>query len=302
MKFKLEDIKKYKNLELLAKQFVEGFITGLHKSPYHGFSVEFSEHKQYNTGESTKNIDWKVYARTDKLFIKQYEEETNLRAYFLIDSSSSMYYPEENNGKIAFSVFACAALQTILQSQRDAIGLINFNEKIEYQSPVKSTSMHLHQQMVYLSALLDKKSNKVETSTAETIHALAQKIGKRGLVVLFTDMFDRNSNIEEIFTAIQHLKHKKHEILIFHVLDKPTEIDFEFENRPYLFIDKETGEQLKINPSEVKNSYQKNIQSLIKQVELKCHQLKIDYIPVDINTDFDKVLSSYFVKRKRMQK
>ncbi len=302
MKFNLEEIKKYKNLELLARQLVEGFITGLHKSPYHGFSVEFSEHKQYNTGESTRNIDWKVFARTDKLFVKQYEEETNLRAHFLLDTSSSMYYPEKTNGKIAFSVYACAALQTILQGQRDAVSLINFNEKIESQSPVKSTSMHLHQLMLQMSQLLEKESTNVSTSTASVLHDIARKISKRGLVVLFTDMFDRNSNIDEIFSALQHLKHHKHEILIFHVLDHKTEVDFEFENRPYLFIDKETGEQLKINPSELKESYTANVSKLIKEVELKCHQFKIDYVPVDINTDFEKVLMSYFVKRKRMKR
>ncbi len=285
----------------MARQLVEGFITGLHKSPYHGFSVEFSEHKQYNTGESTRNIDWKVFARTDKLFVKQYEEETNLRAHFLIDTSSSMYYPDETNGKVTFSVYAAAALQTVLQSQRDAISLIDFNERIQYQSPIKSTSIHLHQLMLHMSGLLEGTSRNVGTSTAETLHEIAAKVGKRGLIVLFTDMFDRSSNLEEIFSALQHLKHKKHEILVFHVLDSKTEIDFEFENRPYVFIDKESGQELKINPQDVKDSYQKNIKSLIKQVELKCHQLKIDYVPVDINTEFEKVLMSYFVKRKRMK-
>ena len=284
----------------MARQLVEGFITGLHKSPYHGFSVEFSEHKQYNVGESIKNIDWKVYARTDKLFVKQYEEETNLRAHILIDTSSSMYFPTENNGKLVFSIYAAAALATLLQSQRDAVSLIDFNESIVYQSDVKSTSIHLHQVIQYLNNLLDKKPKKTKTSTSEVLHAMAQKIQKRGLIILFTDMFEQRENLDDIFKGLQHLKHKKHEILIFHVVDKVHEIDFDYENRPYVFIDQETGEELKLNPAEVKESFKSGISDFLTEIKLKCHQYKIDYNVVDINTDFENALMSYFVKRKRM--
>lgn len=300
MKINLNDIRKYKNLELLARQMVEGFITGLHKSPYHGFSVEFSEHKQYNTGESTKNIDWKVYARTDKLFVKQFEEETNLRAHLVIDSSSSMYYPTENNGKINFSILCAAALATTLQKQRDAISLVHFSDKIEYQSQMKSTSAHMHQQLAYLENLLQQSSDHKTTASAQVIHTLAQKISRRGLVILFTDMFENTEELENTFLALQHLKHQRHEVLVFHVLDRKTEVDFEFSNRPHIFIDAETGEKLKLRPSEIKEHYQTQMADFLKEVEMKCHQLKIDYIPVDINEDFEKVMLSFFVKRRRM--
>lgn len=300
MKINLNDIRKYKNLELLARQMVEGFITGLHKSPYHGFSVEFSEHKQYNTGESTKNIDWKVYARTDKLFVKQFEEETNLRAHLVIDSSSSMYYPSENNGKINFSILCAAALATTLQKQRDAISLVHFSDKIEYQSQMKSTDAHMHQQLAYLENLLQQSSDHKTTASAQVIHTLAQKISRRGLVILFTDMFENTEELENTFLALQHLKHQRHEVLVFHVLDRKTEVDFEFSNRPHIFIDAETGEKLKLRPSEIKEHYQAQMADFLKEVELKCHQLKIDYIPVDINEDFEKVMLSFFVKRRRM--
>lgn len=300
MKLNLNDIKKYKNLELLAKQLVEGFITGLHKSPYHGFSVEFSEHKQYNTGESTKNIDWKVFARTDKLYVKQYEEETNLRAHLVIDSSSSMYYPKENSGKINFSILCAAALATVLQKQRDAFSIINFSDKIDYQSPAKSTSNHYYQQVMYLENLLKEYPKEKKTATAEVIHHIAQKISKRGLVILFTDMFENAEEMEKTFLALQHLKHQKHEVMVFHVLDKQTEVDFEFSNKPHIFIDSETGEKLKLRPSEIKDVYKSQMATFLKDVEIKCHQLKIDYIPVDINEDFEKVMLSFFIKRKRM--
>ena len=301
MKLNINDIKKYKNLELLAKQLVEGFITGLHKSPYHGFSVEFSEHKQYNTGESTKNIDWKVFARTDKLYIKQYEEETNLRAHLVIDSSSSMYYPKENNGKINFSILCAAALATILQKQRDAISLINFSDQIDYQSPTKSTTSHIHQQLMYLENLLDNGKLEKKTATAQVIHEIAQKISKRGLVVLFTDMFENVDEMEKTFLALQHLKHQKHEVMVFHVLDNKTEVDFEFSNKPHIFVDAETGEKVKLRPSEIKETYKTQMGNFLKEVEIKCHQLKIDYIPVDINEDFEKVMLSFFIKRKKMK-
>jgi len=300
LKLNLNDIKKYKNLELLTKQLVEGFITGLHKSPYHGFSVEFSEHKQYNTGESTKNIDWKVFARTDKLYVKQYEEETNLRAHLVIDSSSSMYYPQENNGKINFSILFSAALATVLQKQRDAISLINFSDKIEYQSPTKSTSNHVHQQLAYLDKLAELGEQGKKTATTQVIHEIAQKINKRGLVILFTDMFENVDELEKTFLALQHLKHQKHEVLVFHVMDNKTEIEFDFSNKPHIFVDAETGEKLKLRPSEIKESYKSQMADFLKDVEMKCHQLKIDYIPVDINDDFEKVMLSFFVKRKKL--
>ena len=238
MKIDLQKIRELSNLELLAKQLVEGFITGLHKSPYHGFSVEFAEHRLYNSGESTKDIDWKVFARTDKLFSKRYEEETNLRCTILIDNSSSMYYPKENFGKMTFSLMAAAAIAFLLQKQRDAVGVTTFSDKIEHQTLVKSTHTHLHKVLVLLNQVLQStESEKKKTAIPEVLHQIANKIHKRSLVIIFSDMFDNHEQVKELINALQHLKYNNHEVLLFHVTDKRTEFDFDFEERPYNFID-----------------------------------------------------------------
>ncbi len=286
---------------MLAKQLVEGFITGLHKSPYHGFSVEFAEHRLYNSGESTRHIDWKVYGKTDKLFTKRYEEETNLRCQILIDVSSSMFYPSENKGKITFSIFAAACLAYLLQTQRDAIGITTFGEDIELQSPIKSTPGHIHSLFLLLQNLLNQTPVEKKTSVASVIHKIADKMNKRSLIVIFSDMFEsRNDNVA-LFQALQHLKHNKHEVLLFHVTDLKTEGEFDFEDRPYEFIDIENGEKIKVQPSEVRDFYKESYHKLLTEISEKCAQYKIDFIPSDINKGFDQVLSSYLIKRSRMK-
>jgi uncharacterized protein (DUF58 family) len=294
-------VRQFGNMEFLAKQLVEGFITGLHKSPYHGFSVEFSEHRLYNSGESTRHIDWKVYARTDKLFVKRYEEETNLRCHILLDVSPSMYYPEETNGKLTFGALGAAALATMLQKQRDAVGLITFADKILEQTPVKSTGSHVHTLIMALQNQLNKPRPSGQTDVAKVLHQIAQQIPKRSLVIIFSDMFSRQEDSEAIFEALQHLKHQNHEVLLFHVMDRKTEEAFEFSERPYLFIDVETGEELKLQPSQVKENYKAAIEEFKRGLELKCGQYKIDFISVDINEPFDKVLYGYLVKRGKMR-
>ncbi len=301
MKIDLQKIRELSNLELLAKQLVEGFITGLHKSPYHGFSVEFAEHRLYNTGESTKDIDWKVYARTDKLFSKRYEEETNLRCTILIDNSSSMYYPKENFGKITFSIMAAAAIAFLLQRQRDAIGITTFSDKIEQQTAVKSTHSHLHKLLVLLEQLLHStQTEKRKTSIPEVLHQIANKIHKRSLVIIFSDMFDNQEQVQELINGLHHLKYNNHEVLLFHVSDKRTEFDFEFEERPYNFIDLETKEELKLHPSQIRDIYSKRVNEYFQDLAIKCGQLKIDFIKADISDDFDKILSAYLIKRSKM--
>ena len=301
MKIDLQKIKELSNLELLARQLVEGFITGLHKSPYHGFSVEFAEHRLYNTGESTKDIDWKVYARTDKVFSKRYEEETNLRCTILIDNSSSMYYPKENNGKITFSVMAAASIAFMLQRQRDAIGITTFADQIESQTPVKSTHSHLHKILILLEQLLQStEKQKKKTCIPEVLHQIANKIHKRSLVVIFSDMFDNVEQVQELINGLHHLKYNNHEVLLFHVIDKKTEFDFEFEERPYNFIDLETKEELKLHPSQIRDHYVEKVNTYFQDLAMKCGQLKIDFIPADINDDFDKVLYAYLIKRGKM--
>jgi uncharacterized protein (DUF58 family) len=297
----LQEIRAFGNIELLARQLVEGFITGLHKSPYHGFSVEFAEHRLYNTGESTRHIDWKVYAKTDRLYTKRYEEETNLRCQLVIDNSSSMYYPEKNKGKITFSIMAAAAVAQLLQKQRDAVGLCTFAEDIEEQTQVKSTSSHLHKLYLILEDMLKSKPKMRQTSVASVLHQVAEKIHKRSLVVIFSDMFENFEDKEDIFGALQHLKHNKHEVLLFHVTDHKTELDFDFEERPYEFIDIEKGERLKLQPSQVREAYRKQMYEYYHELKLKCGQARIDFIEADINEGFDQVLRSYLVKRAGMK-
>ncbi|WKN32253.1 DUF58 domain-containing protein [Porifericola rhodea] len=298
---KLKEIRSFENIELLAKQLVEGFITGLHKSPYHGFSVEFAEHRLYNSGESTRHIDWKVYAKTDRLYTKRYEEETNLRCQLVIDNSSSMYYPQENNGKITFSITAAAALAFLLQKQRDAVGLCTFSEEIEIQTQVKSTSSHLHKLLLLLEEMLKNEPKMQQTSVAGVLHQVAEKIHKRSLVVIFSDMFENYEDRDKIFGALQHLKHNRHEVLLFHVTDHKTELDFDFEERPYEFIDIEKGDRLKLQPSQVKAAYQKQMREYYHELKIKCGQAKIDFIEADINEGFDHILRTYLVKRASMK-
>ncbi len=301
MKVDLNQVREFVNIEFLAKQLVEGFITGLHKSPYHGFSVEFAEHRLYNTGESTRHIDWKVYAKTDKLFVKRYEEETNLRCQIVVDNSSSMRYPKESNGKLQFSIYGAAALAYLLQKQRDAVGLTTFSDQIEHQTPIKSTSSHLNKVFITLENLLQNPGEAKSTNVAPVLHEIAEKIHKRSLIIIFSDMFDQQSDLAEIFKALQHLKHNKHEVLLFHVTDHQTEYHFDFEERPYEFIDLESGEKLKIQPSQIKDSYRDQVGDYYHNLKVRCGQLKIDLIEADIRSDYNHILNSYLVKRAKMR-
>ncbi|MBN8692985.1 MAG: DUF58 domain-containing protein [Bacteroidetes bacterium] len=298
-----QSIEPFKNLELLAKKVVEGFITGLHKSPFHGFSVEFAEHRLYNTGESTRHIDWKLFGRTDKLFVKRYEEETNLRCQIVIDVSSSMLFPiETENNKLHFSIHAAAALNELLKQQRDAVGLTLFSDKIELHLPAKGSPSQ--QKLIYstLEELLNRKEQNKSSLTVNALHQIAEIIHKRSLVVIFSDMFDNNSDNEELFSALQHLKYKKHEVVLFHVNDKSKELDFDFENRPYHFIDLETGEQIKLNPKQIKDNYIATVQKFTTALKLKCGQYHIDFVEADINEGFNNILLTYLIKRNLMSK
>nr|WP_234737085.1 DUF58 domain-containing protein [Tellurirhabdus bombi] len=300
----LRKIREFGSVEFLARQLVEGFITGLHKSPFHGFSVEFAEHRLYNTGESTRHIDWKVYAKSEKVFVKRYEEETNLRCHLLIDTSSTMYYPDLGKGtygKITFSVMAAACVAYLLQRQKDAVSLCTFSEDIELQTPVKSTPSHVHKMFIQLNDLLEQPPQPKKTSAASVIHQLAEKINKRSLVVIFSDMFENVSEAEHLFSALQHLRHNLHEVLLFHVTDKKTEQDFSFDERPYEFIDLETGEKVKVQPNQVRDSYQQAIQNFYQELKLRCGQYRIDFIEADIAQGFDQILSAYLVKRGKMK-
>jgi len=302
VKIDLQDIKQHASLELLARQLVEGFITGFHKSPYHGFSVEFAEHRLYNEGESTRHLDWKVYARTDKLFTKRYEEETNLRCLIAIDTSSSMLYPVATKAKIRFAKYAAAALSYLLHRQRDAVGLCLFSNEIKTLTPVKSSATHLTKLLGLLNDIDETPvKTQQESNVAGVLHELAEKIHKRSLVVIFSDMFDSAENADDLFKALQHLKHNKHEVIVFHVMDNQTELHFNFEDRPMEFIDLESGDKLKLNPNEVKLNYKEEANRFYNALKMRCNQYRIDFIEADVQSDYNTILQTYLIKREKMR-
>jgi uncharacterized protein (DUF58 family) len=295
-------------LEFLARQAVEGFITGLHKSPFHGFSVEFAEHRLYNPGESTRHIDWKLYGRTDKLFVKRYEEETNLRCQLVLDCSGSMWYPSEVTpdgpelNKLKFAIHSCAALIELFRRQRDAVGLSVFADELESHIPAKSSGAHMR--MIYheLEQLLDEVGEQRKgTSTVEALHQIAEASPRRSLVVVFSDLLDRGGDIDELMAALQHLRHNKHEVVLFHVLDDATEMEFNFQDRPTIFEDLETGEELRLHPAEVREAYKTRMAQLRKDLDVRCAQYRIDWVDVDIASGVFPVLSAYLVKRAKMR-
>jgi uncharacterized protein (DUF58 family) len=296
------------NLELLAKQVVEGFIIGLHKSPFHGFSVEFAEHRIYNTGEPIKNIDWKVFGRTDKLFVKRFEEETNLRCQLIIDASSSMYYPVADKktnkiSKIQFCTVAAASLMYLLKKQRDAFGLSIFDNQVKFNSSAKSSTTHQKLLQLEIEKLAIKPTVAALTNAPFCLHQIAETIHKRSLVIIFTDFLQNQSKdgLNDLFSALQHLKYNKHEVIVFDVRDKNYEMDFKFENRPFEFVDIETGEKLKLHTNQVKEKYVAEMANYKKAIQQQCINFKIDLIEADINLPISQVLIPYLLKRTKMK-
>lgn len=295
-----EKLQEFGKLEFLARQVVEGFITGLHKSPFHGFSVEFSEHRLYNTGESVKNIDWKLYSRTDKLFVKRFEEETNLRCQLVVDASSSMYFPENGDNKIRFSALSAAAIMQMLKNQRDAVGLSVFSDKLELHHAPKSSTAH-HKLLIHeLEQQMVKPKAPRGTSAVAYLNQFADMIHRRSLVIIFSDMFDAGTDASELFQALQHLRYNKHEVILFHVVDQKQEVMLDFDNRPHIFIDMETGERLKLNPFQVQEEYRKQLDAWKKELKMRCGQYKIDFVEADINLGFQQVLMPFLLRRKGM--
>lgn len=301
---KKSEIVRFGNLELLAKQVVEGFITGLHKSPFHGFSVEFAEHRLYNKGESTRHIDWKLYGRTEKLFTKKYEEETNLRCQIVIDSSSSMYFPKDDLAdhfnKMEYSIYAAASLMELLRRQRDAVGLTVFNEEIDINTKSKSSATHIRTIYHEMDKLLNSVETEVSSNVVKCLHDIAELTHQRSLVLIFSDMMDTSEGNEELLQALQHLRHRKHEVILFHVHDKKIEFDLDLENRPYQFIDAETGEKMKLSPNQIKEKYRDSVSQWYDEMKLKCGQSKIDFVPTNIRESLEFVLVQYLLKRQKM--
>lgn len=293
-------------LEFKARQVVEGFLAGLHKSPFHGFSVEFAEHRAYNSGESTRHIDWKLYARTDKLFVKRYEEETNLRCELVVDASSSMYYPAKDAtkefNKVEFAVHAAAAFIQLLRKQRDAVGLTVFSDKVKLAERARSNAVHLRHLMNQLESMLatDAPARGQTTSVVEALHDIAQRAHRRSLVVILSDMLDGADREDEVFEALQHLRFNKHDIILFHVVDRRHELELDLQDRPYTFVDVETGQQVKAHPSEVREAYKEAMAERWHRLKLKCGQYRIDLVEADINAGFEPILLEFLTKRARM--
>ncbi len=295
-----------KNLDLLAKQVVEGFITGMHKSPFHGFSVEFSEHKLYNNGESTRHIDWKLFAKTEKLYTKRYEEETNLRCHLIIDNSASMHYPEiktqtiDSLNKVGFAAVAAAALMEILKRQRDAVGLSIYADTYEYYAPEKGSERHRKMILNQLENLLTSTST-ATTETYRYLHEIAENIHRRSLIFLFTDMFQSTTDQKQLFDALRHLKHNKHEVVLFHTYDGKTEFDFDFDASPKKFVDLETGEEINVFSQNIQEKYTALMGAYFNDLKNKCLQYKIAYLPVDIHNGFHEILTAYLISRKKIK-
>jgi uncharacterized protein (DUF58 family) len=290
------------NLELLAKQVVEGFIIGLHKSPFHGFSVEFAEHRLYNQGDPLRHIDWRVYGRTDKLFIKRFEEETNLRCCIVLDASSSMHFPQDEKkySKLQYSCLAAASLLQLLKRQLDAAALAVFDEQVNYLSQCRSAHSHYRLLTHELEKLLQYKTQNKQTNAAAALHEVAEQMHRRSLIVIFSDMMDDADNIDELFSAIQHLKYNKHEVILFHIVDGKQEVSFDFENRPYEFVDMESGERIKLQPQQIKEEYVARMKDYQKLVEEKCHQYQVDRVPVDLSQSVEQVLYAFLLKRNKL--
>tara|TARA_R110002033_G_scaffold171212_1_gene218512 strand:- start:9192 stop:10121 length:930 start_codon:yes stop_codon:yes gene_type:complete len=295
----------FHNLELLANQVVEGFISGIHKSPFHGFSAEFAEHKIYNNGESTKHIDWKLFAKTDKLYTKRYDEETNLRCHMILDNSASMYYPEVKNlkiddlNKIGFGVLAIAALMNILKRQRDAVGLSIYSDNYNFYTSEKGSERHHQMLLAKLNEVSIDGTPQTKTETYTYLHLIAEKIKRRSLIFLFTDMFQTETEDEQLFDALRHLKYNKHEVVLFHLLDNEKEVDFDFDNTPKRFLDVETGAHINLYADTIKEAYQEGIHAYKETLKLKCSQYKIKYVDVDVRANFSKVLNTYMTERQK---
>jgi uncharacterized protein (DUF58 family) len=300
----IDKIARFEHLELVANQIVEGFISGMHKSPFHGFSAEFAEHKIYNPGESTKHIDWKRYAKTDRLYTKKYEEETNMRCHIIIDNSSSMHFPKLQNEtpfyttKIGFAVLATAVIMNLLKKQRDAVGLSIYSDQYEFYAPEKGSDRHHRMLISKLETLIQTENPQKQTDTVAFLHQIAKNIHRRSMIVLFTDMFQNNNNTE-LFKALQHLKHNKHKVVVFHVFHKQTELDFNFDNTPRKFIDLETGEEINLFAENAKELYQEMVQNYFKEIEKSCLQYKINYVPVAVEENFEKILNTYLIEKQK---
>jgi len=288
-------------LDFKAAQAVEGFLTGLHASPHHGFSVEFAEHRLFNTGESTRHLDWKLLARTDKFFTKRYEEETNLRAHLLVDASASMFYPAIGTSKWEFSLRTAAALTHVFRRQRDAYGLLLCDYQLRRLVRPGLGKSHHHTVMLHLQKALSARAEDYGKKTAlvESLHELAETMPSRSLLLVFSDCFEPGLQPDALVSALQHLRYNRHEVLLFQVLDQKTEARFEWNQGPYRLVDPESGQEMKLNPSEYREAYVQAYKDFTTELRLRCGQLKIDLVEADCQNGFGDVLEGYLRQRSK---
>jgi len=286
-----EAVAKLGRFNLVAKAVVEGFVTGLHRSPYHGFSVEFSEHREYTPGDNLRDIDWKVLGKTDRFYVKRYEEETNLKAYILLDTSGSMAYKSNGLSKFEYGCYLAASLAYLMVRQQDSVGLVAFDEAINVFLPPHSTTLHLNTVLHTLEELKPGKTTRI----SKTFHDMAETIKRRGLIVIISDLYDEP---REVVRGLRHFRHKRHEVIIFHLFD-PAELDFPFRALTD-FVDMETGERLQADPKYVRDEYIKHVQEFIAAYKRDCSQGTIEYVMASTATPYDMMLTSYLGKRKRL--
>ncbi len=284
-------VSRLDNLSLRARLVVEGFISGLHRSPYHGFSVEFAEHRAYGAGDEIRHVDWKLFAKTDRYYVKQFEEETNLKSYLLVDQSRSMAFASGEVSKLTYAQTLAASLSYLMLKQQDAIGLALFDSEIRHYLAPRARASHLH---AILGAMSDMQAGG-ETSIAPVLHQLAESIVKRGLIVLISDLFD---DPEEILQGLKHFRHKRHEVIVFHILD-PQELVFSFSSRTR-FKDMETGQVITTEPWHIRAAYQEQMDRFIDTYRTRCGQQRIDYVQITTDRPLDLALSEYLLKRRRV--
>jgi uncharacterized protein (DUF58 family) len=287
-----QSLSKLKGLDLVAKLVVEGFLTGLHKSPYHGFSVEFAEHRQYMPGDPLKHVDWKLFGKSDRFYVKIFEEETNLRAHVLMDVSASMGYASEKRvTKYQYASFLAAGLAYLLVMQNDAVGLLTFRDEVVRMIPPRSSQGHLK---VLLQELENTKPA-AATATGKCLESLAERVKRRGLILLLTDLMDEPASV---MRALKHFRHRQHEVVVFHILD-PWEIEFPFRSESG-FVDLETGQELLTQPWEIAEEYRKRVKDWTQAYQRLCLENRIEYVQLATDTPFDRALLRYLEKRRRL--
>ena len=288
--FDPQTLAKLQSLSLRAQHVVEGYVAGSHRSPSHGFSIEFAEHREYSPGDDLRYVDWKVFGRTDKFYLKQFEDETNLICHLVLDVSESMRYqgPDSPWSKLDHAATAAASLAWLVLQQQDAVGLSTFDEEIRAFIRPGSSPTHL-QQLLQTMEVADARK---KTSTGRVLHELADRIGRRGIVILFSDLFD---NLDELMLGLKHLRHRRHDVIVVHTLDA-AEIDFPF-RRPTLFRGLEALPELLTDPRSLRQAYLKHFEKFLHDVEQRCRQMQADYVRVRNDMPLDATLSSFLANR-----